>query len=220
MGICKGKQVGIGSPSGTFAPCWQVCPTLVVGNKSVSFAEACEHPVERGANVFDGDRSGGPLHGNSDKSQFRNWRSQELSIRLISFVPNPLGHATVIGVLFPPPGHQYVDIEQIFHGKSASISRTVSVVSGGAPAGEEKILAPVCSQRSRRTGLGGFLSFRARLRTYSERVIFPALASVRIRRASSIVTLKVRVGMVLPYYRISLYQADFPNFDPCRSTGL
>jgi hypothetical protein len=172
-------------------------------------AEACEHSIERYAGFLDGDRPGGPLHGHSDKSKLWDGRSQELSVWLAAFATNPSSNALMTGMFFPPPGHQQVDIEQIFHGKSASISRTVSVVSGRAPAGEENIITPVCSQRSRRTRLGVLPPFRARLRTYSERVILFPLASVRIRRASSIVTLKVSVGMVLPYYHTVALSSRF-----------
>ena len=56
--------------------------------------------------------------------------------------------ALVIGMLLPSPGHEYVNVEQVFHGKSASISRTVSVVSGRAPGGDENIFAPVWVQRT------------------------------------------------------------------------
>jgi len=114
----------------------------------------------------------------------------------------------VIGVLFPSPSHQHVNVEQVFHGKSASISRTVSVVSGRAPAGDEKIFAPVCSQRTRRTGSDGLPLPKARPRTYSDRVIFLLRASDFIRRASSRVTLNVNVGMVLPYYRLLVDQVN------------
>lgn len=37
----------------------------------------------------------------------------------------------MLGVIGPAPGHKDVYIQQIVHGKSASISFTVSVVSAG-----------------------------------------------------------------------------------------
>src|SRR5664280_1049205 len=60
----------------------------------------------------------------------------------------------MIGMVLPSPGHQDVHVQKEFHGKSASISRTTSVVSGGTPAGDEKIIAPVSRQRTRRTRPG------------------------------------------------------------------
>jgi len=112
-------------------------------------------------------------------------------------------------VFFPSPGNKHVDVQEVFHGKSARISRTVSVVRGGVPAGEEKILAPVCEQRVWRNLPDFPPPFNARRRINSETVIFFTRASARILRASSVETLKVIVGIVLRYYHVRYLQVYF-----------
>ena len=110
MGVCKFEQMAIGGPRGVFAPRRQVCRTLVVGDERMGLPEACEHFVERLAGFFNGDRSSGSLHGNPDESQLRDGRTQKFSSRPAALVPNPSSHSAMIGVLFPPPGHQYIDV--------------------------------------------------------------------------------------------------------------
>lgn len=46
----------------------------------------------------------------------------------------------------PTPGDQHIDIQQVSHGKSASISRTVEVVRESRPDAGANIWAPVKGQ--------------------------------------------------------------------------
>jgi hypothetical protein len=57
----------------------------------------------------------------------------------------------VIDVILPTPRHQQVYVQEISHGKSASISRTDSVDNEGNCGLAAKIFAPVYLQRVRRT---------------------------------------------------------------------
>ncbi len=71
-----------------------------------------------------------------------------------------------------------------------------SVVSGDWPLIDEKIIAPVCLQRTRRGFCGPGSTTLARRRRYSETLTPSFLAWARIRRASSSVTLNVIVVIV------------------------
>jgi hypothetical protein len=93
----------------------------------------------------------------------------------------------------PAPRQQHVYVEQVSHGKSASISRTDSVLSGGRSARGAKIIAPVYLHLIRAGAGPAVLRPVERRRRYSERVIFSRLARERIRRASSSLTLKDNV---------------------------
>ena len=94
----------------------------------------------------------------------------------------------------PTPRQEHVDIQKIPHGKSDSISRTASVVSGEAPAGAAKISAPVNLQRTLPADPpAGFPA--ARLRRYADKLSRSRRANCRIRCASSSVTLKLIVFM-------------------------
>ena len=109
---------------------------------------------------------------------------------------DPLGCSPVVDVIGPNSGNQEIDVETEFYGKSESDSRTVSVVSGARPPIDEKIIAPVCLQRTRRGSSGPGSTTIARRRRYSETLTPSFLAWARIRRASSSVTLNVIVVIV------------------------
>jgi len=100
----------------------------------------------------------------------------------------------MLGMIRPSPSDQNVHIEQEFHqGKSTSISRTPRVVSGAVPGELSKIIAPVNSQRTRRSVPADGVVPVALRRRYSDRVVRSAFAKERIIRASSSLTLKVMV---------------------------
>ncbi len=114
----------------------------------------------------------------------------------------------MIDMISPAPCYKHVDVEKVFHGNSASNSRTESVESGGRSAFPVKIIAPVCWHLVRRSVGGLFLEARqACWRKYSDRVNFSRLARERINRASSSVTLKLIVFIL--YYSITLLPGCF-----------
>jgi len=99
----------------------------------------------------------------------------------------------MLHVIGPAPGDENADIQKIFHGKSASIPRTDSIVSGGWFAGAAKMIAPVRGQRICRGLAEAAAAPPARRRRYSETLTRSFLARARINRASSSLTLKVMV---------------------------
>ena len=110
------------------------------------------------------------------------------------------GRPPVIRVVGPTPSQKHVHIEEVFHGKSASISRTNFVSIGGWSGKGAKIIAPV---NSHFTCVGAPIvrPTQARRLRYSETLSFSRFARDRISRASSSVTLNVKVFMgitVLP----------------------
>jgi hypothetical protein len=107
----------------------------------------------------------------------------------------------MIHMIGPTPGDKHIHVEKVLHGKSASSSRTDSVVSGAWFSNAAKISAPVRGQRIRRGALLTGGSALERRRKYSETLNPSFLACLRISRASSSVTLNVIVTIgntVLP----------------------
>jgi len=127
-------------------------------------------------------------------------RIEQASLTAIEPAPpnKPANDPPVLGMLRPSPRDQHIYVKEVSHGKSTSISRTFLVVSGGVPAGEENILAPVFAQRTRLNLPGLPRASTIRPRIYCETVILLPRASSRIRRASSVDTLKVMVAIVIP----------------------
>ncbi len=115
---------------------------------------------------------------------------------------DPVNRALVVWMIVPTPGHEHIHIEKIIHGKSASISLTVSVVKGIMSGVPWKISTPVSGQRF---VSGDFVFFfgapRTFFRKYSDTVSRAPRAAARSLRASSGETLKVMVGMVIRYYQ-------------------
>ena len=75
----------------------------------------------------------------------------------------------VVDMIGPPSGDENGDVQEVLHGKSASRSRTSSVVSGGSFSSAAKIIAPVCGHRIRPGGLeDGVIGILARRHKYSE----------------------------------------------------
>jgi hypothetical protein len=112
----------------------------------------------------------------------------------------------MIRMIPPAPGDQNVDVEKVVHGaqgKSDSISRVESTVSGGKSSGASKIVAPVNGHDNLWTGAGRREGPTACLRRNSDTVRRSLFARARICRASSSLTLKEMVAIVLPYYRRS-----------------
>jgi hypothetical protein len=157
------------------------------------FAEEGEHAFQCFRSIVDRKLAGCSLHRNAHKAEFQNGRSEKCRSATGFHYGNPRCHPPVICVIHPTPSHQHIHVQQVFHGKSESISRTDSVVKGGWLGNGAKIIAPVNSHRTRVNAAGFGPTPPARCLRYSERLNFALFDKERIFRASSSVTLKLSV---------------------------
>ena len=122
----------------------------------MGFSKRLQHALQHIRGIANRDFPTRALDGYPHKSEFRNGGGQQAERALASALRNPRGDPLVALVIAPTPSDQNVHIEKEFHqGKSASISRTASEVSGGVPGGGAKIIAPVCGHLMRAGFAGG-----------------------------------------------------------------
>ena len=182
-------------------PLWKATGRQVVVQKPMTRSQRAQHACQRGARLRHRHASSRPLDRNPHEAKLRDSRGQQDGGLLFFGGGNPRHGTFVVDVIGPTPSNEDADIQKECHGKSESRARTDSVVSGGWLSGAAKIIAPVCGQRTRRGFRVAGSEALARRRRYSETLIPSFLARDRIRRASSSVTLKVIVVIVIPYYR-------------------
>ncbi len=190
----QGKEMRVRGLGRAGAPCGPgTCRGKIVRQKLMPRAEGCQHAREDLRRICQAHAPAAALNGDTDEAELHDGRGVQLHVAAALGLADPLGRAEVIRVIGPAPGEEEVHVQKVFHGKSASISRTAALVSGGASGSGAKIVAPVCGHFTRPGAAGAASLPAARRRRYSDTVILKRFASARMRRASSSVTLKVSV---------------------------
>ncbi len=206
MSSGKLEQVGVGCPACSFAPLRPCSRSHVVWQERVGGAKHLDHALEHGTGLIRSNPAARSLNRDADEAEFRDRRGQELRAEPSSLSGEPNRDARMIGVVSPSPSDQQIDVEEVVHGKSDSISQTELVVSGGSSGPPEKAIDPTISHLMIWMGTSFRASPRARLRRNSDTESSASRACLRISSASSSVTLNESVfigNTVLPNQALS-----------------
>ncbi len=196
--------MGIGGARGGTTPLRPLYPSKIVREKSMNRTERFPHALKHLRSLLHRNSSERTLQGDPDKTDLRNGRCEQPRAASRFALHDPTHDPVMIRMITPAPCHQNIDVQKVSHraqGKSASIFRVESTVSGGRSSAPSKMVAPVSPHGESPTSAGIWEEPTACLRRNSDTVRRSILARARIFRASSSLTLKEIVAMVLPYYR-------------------
>ena len=122
--------MSVRSLAGCPAPVGKIFAGLVVGQKPIVLAQSSQHVCQHLAGQLDRQPSAAALQGNPNKTKLGDRRGVKERILLPAHGGDPMDHPLVIEMIRPAPGHQYMDIQEIVHGNSASSSFTSWVLRG------------------------------------------------------------------------------------------
>jgi len=136
----KCDEVTIRHLSGSFHPIRKAGNIVGVGNKLESDRLRVSHPTQQHARLSNALPVGCGLSQNSYEAEF-GYRTRRNDAGI--FRSNPRSDPMVELVARSGQSDQSINVQQVGHGKSAKISSTSLLVSGGAPGGAARTGRPV-----------------------------------------------------------------------------